>query len=331
MGTPTLSKRYPVRALAAGARWLLNPVSEGGAKQMPRMLLYATGVETLAGVEQMREHPTGKRILSERPDLAAILSNPVALARMPPGSFGRAFHDAMSKPGGVPGYLLAGLIYRDGFFDRYQMPDDARYVIERYRWLHDLIHVLTGYKTDLAGEGLLIFFDFGYRHSIPLRFASVTPMGLGPFVFIRPDMGQRRWRGLLRDAYAHGEAAKRRHPPMSVYWEEMLPRPLKDVREELGIVPFEEDTSEWLSGSWIGRNASTGFGAYKAQAEQARLAQRVVEAGVDFRDLMRASPASAAELRRLAEEGVDDDTIRAAAARLLASTDAGRRPGPPPV
>jgi hypothetical protein len=104
---------------------------------------------------------------------------------------------------------------------------------------------------------------------------------------------------------------------MSVYWEELLPRPLKDVREELGIVPFEEDTSEWLSGSWLGRNASTGFGAYKHQAEQARHAQRVVEAGVDFRDLMRASPATAAELRRLAEGGADDTTIRSAAARLL--------------
>lgn len=317
MDAPTLAKRYPLRALAAGTRWLLNPVSEGGAKQMPRMLLYATGVEMLAAVEQMREHPTGKRVLAERPDLSAMLSNPAALASMPPGSFGRAYHDAMSESTGVPGYLLAGLIYRDGFFDRYQMPDDARYVIERYRWLHDLIHILTGYKTDLAGEGLLIYFDLGYRHSIPLSLASLSPMGLGPLVFLRPHVGQARWRALLRDAHARGLAAKRRHPPMSVYWEELLPRPLQDVRTELGIVPFEEDTSDWLSRSWLGRNAATGFGAYARQAEQARHARRVVEAGVDFRDLMRASTASAASLRRLAEDGADDTTIRAAAARLL--------------
>jgi ubiquinone biosynthesis protein Coq4 len=317
MNAPTLSKRYPLRALAAGARWLMNPVSEGGAKQVPRMILYGTGVEMLARVEEMRQHPTGKRVLADRPDIARVLSDLAALARMPAGSLGRAYHDAMNSPTGVPGYLLAGLIYRDGFFDRYQMPDDARYVIERYRWIHDMIHVVAGYGTDLAGEGLLIFFDLGYRHSIPLPFASITPMGLGPFVFIRPDMGQRRWRGMLREAYARGVAAKRRQPPMSVYWEELLPRPLKEVREELGIVPFEEDTSGWLSGSWLGRNAATGFGAYERQAEQARLAQRVVEAGVDFRDVMRASDESAAELRGLAKSGADGATIRAAAARLL--------------
>ena len=317
MNSPTLSRRYPLRALAAGARWLLNPVSEGGAKQMPRMLLYATGVEMLSGVEQMREHPTGQRVLAERPDLAAMLSNPAALGSMPSGSFGRAFHDATSNPNGVPGYLLAGLIYRDGFFDRYQMPDDARYVIERYRWVHDIIHVLTGYKTDLAGEGLLIYFDLGYRHSVPLSLGALSPMGLGPLVFLRPHVGQRRWRALLRDAHARGVAAKQRQPPMTVYWEELLPRPLDEVRAELGIVPFEEDTSDWLSRSWLGRNASTGFGAYASQAAQARLAQRVVEAGVDFRDLMRASTTSAAELRRLAGEGADDTTIRSAAARLL--------------
>jgi ubiquinone biosynthesis protein COQ4 len=317
MNAPTLSKRYPLRALVAGTRWLMNPVSEGGAKQMPRMLLYATGVDILARLEQMRQHPTGKRVLADRPDLARILSDGDALARMPEGSLGRAYHDAMCNATGVPGYMLAGLIYRDGFFDRYQMPDDARYMIERYRWLHDMIHVLVGYQTDLAGEGLLIFFDFGYRHSIPLRYASITPMGLGPWMFIRPDMGQRRWRSLLREAYARGEAAKQRHAPMSVYWEEMLPRPLRDVREELGIVPFDEDTSNWLSGSWLGRNAATGFGAYARSAEQAKLAQRVVEAGVDFRDVMRAPEKNAAALRRLAKEGADDATIRAAAARLL--------------
>ncbi len=317
MNPPTLSKRYPLRALAAGTRWLMNPVSEGGAKQVPRMILYATGVDILARLEQMRHHPTGKRVLADRPDLAKILADTEALARMPAGSLGRAYHDAMCNPTGVPGYMLAGLIYRDGFFDRYQMPDDARYMVERYRWLHDMIHVVVGYQTDLAGEGLLIFFDLAYRHAIPLPYASITPMGLGPWMFIRPDMGQRRWRARLREAHAHGEAARLRHPPMSIYWEELLPRPLKDVREELGIVPFEEDTSGWLAGSWLGRNAATGFGAYARQAEQAKLAQRVVEAGVDFRDVMRASEKNAAAMRRLVRSGADNATIREAAARML--------------
>jgi ubiquinone biosynthesis protein COQ4 len=295
----------------------MNPVSAGGAKQVPRIHLYATGPEMLAEVEQMRTHPTGKRILADRPDLATTISNPSALATMPPGSLGRAFHDAMNVPGGIPGYMLAGLIYSDGFFDRYNMPDDARYAIERTRWLHDLYHVLTGYGTDLAGEGLLIYFQIAYRQQIGFRRAALSANGLGPLLFLRPHVGQRRWRELLRDAHARGTAARAQQPPMYVYWEELLPRPLAEVRKELGIAPFEEDTSDWLSQSRLGQRAATGFGAYAREVEQAQLARRIVEAGVDFRNLMRATPQSAASLRRLVADGADDAAIRAAAARLL--------------
>ncbi len=317
MGTRTLARRYPVRALAAGARWLINPVSEGGAKQVPRIQLYATGPELMCAVEQIRAHPTGKRVLADRPELATTLTNLPRLAAMPAGSLGRAYYDSMSSPSVVPGYLLAGLIYRDGFLDRYDMPEDARYLLERARWLHDMFHVLTGYGTDLAGEGLLIFFQLAYREVIPLWFAAISPPGLGPMLFLRPHIGQRRWRALLRDAHARGTAAHQRQPSMSVYWEELLPRPLAEVRAELGIVPFEEDTSDWLSQSWLGRRAANGFGAYAREAEQAKLSRRIVEAGVDFRDLMRATPAQASSLRRIVTEGADDAAIRAAAANLL--------------
>jgi hypothetical protein len=71
MTGPTITRRYPLRAFAAGARWLANPVSEAGAKQVPRIHLYANGPEMLAEVERMRTHPTGNRILEDRPDLAA--------------------------------------------------------------------------------------------------------------------------------------------------------------------------------------------------------------------------------------------------------------------
>lgn len=80
MSTPNLARRYPLHAVVAGARWLSNPVSEGGAKQVPRILMYATGPEMLEEVQRMRTHPTGRRILADRPDLSAFLANPSALA-----------------------------------------------------------------------------------------------------------------------------------------------------------------------------------------------------------------------------------------------------------
>ena len=310
----TLETRDLPGAIMAGARWLVNPVSVGGAKQVPRMKLLALGPELLRDVERMRTHPTGKRILERKPDLGAALSDATTLGNMPAGSLGRAFCASMEVPGGVPGYLLASLIYKDGFFDSLDISDDARYVIERSRWLHDLFHVVTGHGTDLSGEGLTIYFMLGYEHGLSFRAASFAPFGIGPRFFIRPSCGQGRWRALLEDAHARGLAANRVCPPTFVPWEELLPRPLDDVRKELGIVPFLEDTSRWLDQSWFGRQAAGGFGAYAKEAERARIVRKVVEAGVSCRELYRLREEKMNELTRLAAEGASPEEIRRAAA-----------------
>jgi ubiquinone biosynthesis protein COQ4 len=310
----SLERRNIPGALLAGARWLVNPVSRDGAKQVPRMKLFARGPELLEEVEQMRAHPTGRRILAEKPDLGAALSDARTLGEMPAGSLGRAFHDTMEIPGGVPGYLLASLVYADGFFDSLEVSDDVRYVIERGRFHHDLFHVVTGFGTDLSGEGLLIYFMLGYEVGLSWAAASLTPTGIGPRLFLRPSCGQRRWRALLAESHAHGVAARRVCPPIMVPWEELLPRPLDEVRRELGIVPFREDTSRWLEGSWLGRQAAGGFGAYAREAEQAQLARRIVESGVSCRDLYRMSAEKYERLARLAAEGASPDEIRTAAA-----------------
>lgn len=310
----TLHQRDLPGALLAGVRWLMNPVSEGGVKQVPRMKLLAGGPEILADIERMRAHPTGGRLLAEKPDLGAALMDTAALAAMPPGSLGRKFHDAMEVPGGVPGYLLAATIYLDGFFDSFEMSEDAQYYIARSRWLHDLFHILTGYGTDLSGEGLLIYFALGYEHRLTYRTATLLPMGIGPRYFIRPTGGQRRWCGLLREANQRGLAARRMCPPLYVPWEELLPRPLEEVRQQLGIVPFLEDTSRWLDQSWLGRQAEGGFGAYAKSAERAQLAVKIVRAGVDYRDLYRCSEEKGRRLFELAAAGASADEIRTAAA-----------------
>ena len=314
MTTLTLERRDVPRAIVAGARWLLNPVSPHGAKQVPRMKLFAGGPELLREVEQMRSHPTGRRLLAEKPDLGAVLSNPAALASLPGGSLGRRFYENMETPGGVPGYLLASLVYADGFFDSLEVSDDVRFVIERSRWHHDLFHVVTGYGTDLSSEGLLIYFMLAYEHGLSVRATALTPMGIGPRFFVRPSCGPRRWQVLLREAHARGMAARAVCPPTRVAWEELLPRPLDEVRRELGIVPFHEDTSSWLDGDWLGRQAAGGFGAYARAAERAQHMRKVVEAGVAVRRLYTLGDEKLEAVVRLAAAGATAEAIRSAAA-----------------
>lgn len=200
----TLEKRDIPAALLAGFRWLRNPVSQGGAKQVPRIQMLARGPEILADVERMRAHPTGKKLLAERRDLGVFLSNSAALKAMPEASLGRTFYDAMDNPVGVPGYLLAGLIYKDGFFDSFDMSDDARFYLERIRWLHDLFHVVSGYATDLAGEGMLIYFQHAYLYGLNFNALARSPFGIGPRYFLRPDCGKARWQEYLCDANSRG-------------------------------------------------------------------------------------------------------------------------------
>jgi ubiquinone biosynthesis protein COQ4 len=309
----TLEKRDIPGALLAGARWLMNPVSEGGAKQVPRIKMLAGGPEILADVERMRVHASGRRLLAQKPDLGVALSDTAALKSMPQGSLGRTFFKAMDNPYGVPGYLLAGLIYRDGFFDSFEMSDDARYYLERARWLHDLFHVVSGYEPNLAGEGLLIYFQQAYLYGVSYEALASSPLGLGPRYFIHASCGAKRWQALLKEAHAQGLAAHAVCPAIFVAWEDLLPQPLDNVRAQLGIVPFLEDTSRWLDRSWLGKQAAGGFGAQSSGATRAKLARRVVEAGVDYRDFYRLSAAKARALLDLAANGASDEDIRSAA------------------
>lgn len=314
MPTRTLEKRDIPGALLAGARWLINPVSEGGAKQVPRIKMLAGGPEILADVERMRAHPSGKRLLAERPDLGVALSDSKTLKAMPQGSLGRAFFDAMDNPYGVPGYMLAGLIYRDGFFDSFEMSDDARYYLERSRWLHDLFHIISGYAPNLAGEGLLIYFQHAYLYGVSYKALESSPFGMGPRYFIHPMCGQKRWRALLKEAHTNGLAAHAVCPAIFAPWEDLLAAPVDAVRAQLGIIPFLEDTSRWLDRSWLGKHAAGGFGAQSRAAERVKHAQRVVEAGVDYRDFNRLTAERARALMQLAARGASNEEICNAAA-----------------
>ncbi|MGI9431707.1 MAG: Coq4 family protein, partial [Myxococcota bacterium] len=87
---------YPERNLWAAARdaaiWLSGPVSERGAARASRMALHMGGRMVHERRLAMREHPDGRRLLAERPDLCAALNDMPGLAALPEGSLGRAFH-----------------------------------------------------------------------------------------------------------------------------------------------------------------------------------------------------------------------------------------------
>lgn len=172
-----LDRRHWVLGISSALRWMKKPVSEQGATQVARFTLGLNGPQVLREVEVLRNHPVGQRLLKEKPGLSETFST-ANLASMPEGSFGHAYYQMTNQEDTTPGYLLGGLIYRDGFFDALDIDEDTRWYVERTCFDHDASHLISGYSTDLAGELLNIMFIQGHRQAIPRSRRYMNATGL---------------------------------------------------------------------------------------------------------------------------------------------------------
>jgi len=176
--------------------------------------------------------PRGQRLLRDRPDLLAALSDRDALRRLPAGSFGRAYVDFMEGGGLTPDGLVEADAAAMEKMKREPVEDpDRHYVGDRMRDMHDLWHVLTGYGMDEAGESANLAFSV----------AQVPNLGMGMLVFAAAVIGPKDWRftwpRYLVAAWRRGRAT----PFLGVApYEELLPMPLDQVRTRLGI-PAADD------------------------------------------------------------------------------------------
>lgn len=174
--------------------------------------------------------PGGVRLLRERPSLLATLSDRTALEALPPGSFGRAYADFMQA-----GNLTAdGLVEADQEAERnshkppVEIDPDLRFFGDRNRDMHDLWHVLTGYGRDEAGEAANLAFTQGQLPSPGIALIVLAAAALGP-----KDLTL-SWPRYLFAAWRRG---KRASLLTAAPYEELLPLPLDEVRQRLGVPP----------------------------------------------------------------------------------------------
>ncbi len=175
-------------------------------------------------------HPDGRALLAERPSLLATLSDLPRLHAMPDGSFGRAYAEFM-----VAGELTAvGLVEAERVSVASQrlkdLDPDREWFADRIRDIHDLWHVLDGYGRDEAGEAANLAFTFG---QMPLRGIALILFGIALQQPLDPR-GRRPWYRYLYRAWQRGRHAA--WLPLARY-EDLLPRPLEEVRRALAIAP----------------------------------------------------------------------------------------------
>lgn len=170
--------------------------------------------------------PIGRKVMTERQYLPAMLDDHDTLRQLPEGSVGRTYVDFMEREG----LTAQGLVDE---FDKFRhgqprYDDMLELYGNRLRDTHDLFHILTGYGRDALGEQCVLAFSYSQTPSWGTLFiawagAREIRKGLGSRypIYGAVREGQRIGRGAQQIAYQDIEA--------------LLAEPLDAARQRLGI------------------------------------------------------------------------------------------------
>jgi ubiquinone biosynthesis protein COQ4 len=176
---------------------------------------------------RLLETPEGGRIAYERVELAEKLKDETFTARFPPGSVG----DAWRK------FLETEHISVEGLIDEShkgippaELDEKHPYMwfFRRYRDIHDILHVLTGYGRDWLGEICLLAFSYQESHD------------LGRAVMAWGGILRARGPGAAQARKALFEARRRGNRAVWLPgedFEKLLFEPLDEARRRLRLTP----------------------------------------------------------------------------------------------
>ena len=182
------------------------------------------GPSLVRGLRRFRRSAVGQRVLREEIDLLDTLRERDALARLPKGSLGRAYHDFVYAEALSADGLVAAS--DEGHAYDYDDPHLRRFG-HRMRDQHDLWHTVTEYGRNPFGEACLLAFSY----------AQTRNRGVGVIVLTaawrlsRESPGCGVVKALWR-AYQDGRHASWL-PAQD--WEALLALPLRDVRRQLAV------------------------------------------------------------------------------------------------
>lgn len=168
-------------------------------------------------VRKLQRSAQGRRMLSVRPSLQSKDLDLPALARLPEGTLGHAF----------------SRYFRDNkispFETTLELKSDIDFIGKRYRETHDLLHVLTGYGTDVMGELELQAYALG---NLGIRTAALIVLvgTLGQLKDRQAGVEQAVYARRVWAAYHRGRASRLF---LDFWFEEHWETPVAALRAEL--------------------------------------------------------------------------------------------------
>jgi ubiquinone biosynthesis protein Coq4 len=180
---------------------------------------------------QVRAHPNGRRLFRDKPDLISILSDEAYLDSLPIGTVGHAYRSYMTTNNLLPGVYDEATVFRP-IAERNNWSEEFYWLTRRTTALHDFFHVIGGYGTDVAGEVQTMGFQFG-------QIEPAGPLGKVGYLLAAVVPGA-PLRHKLRVYHQAVERGRRADKLAAAPWEELLGKPVEEVREILGVAPTRE-------------------------------------------------------------------------------------------
>ena len=239
------------RAAYAALRRLL--ANGDDTRQVFLIMRALNGSSTPDNYHRLLRTPAGARQAYRRVELADRLSEPGVVDAFAPGTVGAAYRDWLRETG----YTAQGLAEISNLdkVDRIEHP--YAWFGRRSRDVHDLWHVLTGYKADeTMGEAALVAFSFAQTRGLGWAFIAV-----GAALKSIRATGSRAFARAVWEGYRNG---KRAAWLLGEDYEALLNEPLDAARRRLRIaepVAYREAQRE------LGRLAS-----YASQPKEPALA-----------------------------------------------------------
>jgi ubiquinone biosynthesis protein COQ4 len=217
-------------------------------------------------LSRIASRPSGLRLLREQPVLLDALRARDALDALPEGSLGRAYREFCTREGLNPDTFVQ--IGEAGSL----LPIDdplLRFASHRSRDSHDVWHVVSGFRTDMAGEAGILGFTFAQTRSPGLLLLFIGGLLHSFTVGGEPGQTMRRmaWFGL--------RSGTRAEPLAAAPWEEWLSKPIADVRAELRITELPEYAPVYSEPAPQERQESTNSAAHISTSAARRLELRV--------------------------------------------------------
>ncbi|MES1904369.1 MAG: Ubiquinone biosynthesis protein [Paramarteilia canceri] len=152
-------------------------------KRPENVEMVACAVETLnPGLflktrDKMLSDDEGRKILREQPTIDNCFLDKVRKSNLKKNTFGYAYQNFIESNG----------FYGDRTPVKFVEDANLRYVIKRYREIHDFLHVILNLKPDYSGELTLKMFEFCQFNSLAGLFAASLS---SPFVLKKSKNNQ---------------------------------------------------------------------------------------------------------------------------------------------